>query len=227
MTDVDYSYGRFPLWLELSGLPSHVNEVGKAPYVWAVFHKIVELDLAINRVRPGIVETSLTEIGGRCGVDAKKVEKAVKALRKAAVLRAFIPDNEEETALLQVLTPIPTPKSADEVRAAHPDLFLECEWPPRYAVEVKEEQEAEVREGREAKVKRVVELYLNTFSMKINSLILDQLQMISDRYEMALIEKVFDRARKREIPSLSWILTEIRRELMVKKVAEQLRKGES
>ncbi len=207
---------RFPLWLELSGLPGRVNEVAKVPYAWVVFRKVVELDMAANPLRPGLVEVTPAELAERCGLDAKKLGRAVKGLRKAAVLRAFLPDHEEEPALFQVLTPVPTPQPPDEVRARHPDLFLESLWPPRYAEATPEETgaDAEGAELRgEQKIKRVVELYLNTFSMRLNSLILDQLQLMANHYDLALVERVFERARKREARSLGWVMTEIRREI--------------
>lgn len=209
-TPLDRSHAHFPLWVELSGLPVQLNDDAKLAYAWAVFRKIVELDLATNPARPGTVEVSLAELGARCGVDAPRAEKAIKAMRKAKLVRAFLPESEEEPALLQLLLPLATPKSADEVRATHPDLFLEAEWPPRYATAA--EADAGPTTDRGEKVKAVVELYLNVLSMKMNSLILDELQLISDRYEVELIQKVFDRARKREATSLGWILAEIRRE---------------
>ena len=216
----DRAHAHFPLWIELSGLPSHLNEESKLAYAWAVFRKIVELDLAANSVRPGTVEISLAELGARCGLDAPKAEKAIKAMRKAKLVRAFLPENEEEAALLQLLLPLATPRSADEVRATHPDLFLEAQWPPRYAVAG--EADASPTADRGEKVKAVVELYLNVLSMKMNSLILDELQLISDRYDMELIQKVFDRARKREAASLGWILAEIRREKKIELIAKEI-----
>lgn len=220
VSPADRSQACFPLWLELSGLPVRLNEESKLAFAWGVFRKIVELDLAANPARPGMVEVSLAELGGRCGVDAARAEKAIRALRKAKLLRAFLPENEEEPALLQLLLPIATPQSPDEVRATHPDLFLEAEWPPRYAVAPPPTDATPAT--REEKIRGVVELYLNVFSMKINSLILDELQMIADRYEMALIEKVFERAKKREAASLGWVLAEIRRERKIELKAAEL-----
>lgn len=219
----DRSYARFPVWLELSGLPAALAEKARTANTWAVFRKIVELDIVANPARPGLVEVSLGELAERTGTDVAKIEKAVAAMRKLALLRAFLPDTEEEAALFQILTPIPTPLSPEEVRARHGDLFLEGEWPPRYAVEVPEEDQEGDPKANETKIKRVVDLYLNTFSMKLNSLILEQLQMISERYDYDLIEKVFQRARKAEARSLGWILSEIRRETKLRAKAEEIR----
>lgn len=214
MHDFPADHAAFPLWIELSGLPAHLNQLAKAPFAWSVFHKVIELDMGLHKVRPGIIEIPPKELAARCGLDAAKVEKALKGMRKAGIARAFWPENEEEPALFQIITPLPTPQSPDEIRAAHPDLFLEADWPPRYAVEMPEDgDEGDAEKSREEKIKRVVELYLNTFSMKMNSLILDQLMVITKRYDQQLIEKVFQRAKDKDARSLSWILTEIRREL--------------
>lgn len=217
-------YTRFPLWITLSGLPTHLNEIGKTPYCWAVFRAIVEIDIALHPAAPGLVEVSLADLASRTGLDAKKLEKAVKGMRKAGVMRAFLPDNEEEEALFQVVTPLATPKSPDEVRAENGDVFLEADWPPRYATAAVEEPATGEAGGRLAKTQRVVELYLNVFSMKLNSLTVDQLQIIADRYDEELIRRVFERARQREARSLGWILAEIRREQALRQKAAEIRR---
>jgi len=225
-TEWDASYAAFPLWIEFSGLAAALNEIQKGGAAWWLFRKIVELDMERNRARPGLVEISPAELCERAGVEQAKLEKCVKAMRKMGLVRAFLPDDEGEAALFQILTPLPTPKSCDEVRATHPDHFLDCEWPPRYAVAVAEVK-AENATDRENKTKRVVDLYLNTLSMKLNSLVVDQLQLIADRYEMELIEKVFARGKKREAKSLGWILSEIRRETKILTKADEIRRQDS
>ncbi len=219
-------YTLFPLWITLSGLPTHLNDIAKAPYCWAVFRAIVEIDIAHHPAAPGLVEIPLSDLARQTGLDPKKLEKAVKGMRKAGVLRAFLPDSEEEEALFQVITPLATPMSPDEVRAGNGDAFLEAEWPPRYATATLEEPATEEAGGRLAKTQRVVELYLNVFSMKLNSLTVDQLQIIADRYDEELIRRVFERARQREARSLGWILAEIRREQALRHKAAEIRRGE-
>ncbi len=219
----DPSHAHFPLWLELSGLPDLLNEKAKGGHAWLVFRKIVELDLAANPVRPGTLEVKPAEIARRCGLEPKRVPSAVKLMRKAGVLRAFLPDHEEEPALFQIITPIPTPQSCDEVRAKFPEYFFEGDWPPRYSQPIADEAEDDPeKEG--SKTKAVVELYFNVFSMKMNSIILDQLRLIAHRYELELIRKVFAAAKKKDAQSLAWILAEIRREDKVRVEAERLRK---
>lgn len=224
-TEWDASYAAFPLWIELSGLPAALNEKQKGGAAWWLFRKIIELDIERNRARPGLVEITPAELCERAAIDPTKLDKCVKVLRKMGLLRAFLPDDEGEAALFQILTPLPTPKSCNEVRAAYPDYFLDGEWPPRYSFAVAEVT-PESATDRENKTKRVVDLYLNTLSMKLNSLVVDQLQLIADRYEMELIEKVFARAKKREARSLGWILSEIRRETKILAKAEEIRQQE-
>lgn len=217
----DSGYTRFPLWLELSGLPMHLNEIGKSAYVWTVFKKIVELDCIDNPTVPGYIDVSMDVLAARTGLDHAKIQKSVKAMRKAGVVRAFLPEENEENALFQIITPIPVPTPLQDIRDNHLDLFIDSAWPPRYGVAVAERDESDDQHG---KVKRVADLYMNIFSMRMNPIILDQLQMISDRYDEALIEKVFHRAVERGAQTLSFILSEIRREMRVKLEAEKLRR---
>ncbi|MCC6547993.1 hypothetical protein IT570_12575 [Candidatus Sumerlaeota bacterium] len=218
----DLSHSSFPLWLELSGLPRKLNAEGKHPFAWTVFHRIVEEDLRQNVARPGIAELSVNQLAEACGLDTKKTRKAIGLLRKAGVMRVFLPENDEEQGCFQVITPIPTPRSSDEVRALHGSEFLEAQWPPRYAVDVAPESEGD-RESRARKIERVSDLYLNTFSMRLNSLIVDELQLISDRYDLDLIEKVFQLAKRKDVRSLGWVASEIRREMAVRNKAVELR----
>ncbi|MEO8376543.1 MAG: hypothetical protein ABI579_02645 [Candidatus Sumerlaeota bacterium] len=219
------SYSAFPLWLELSGLPARVNAEGKHPFAWTVFHRIVEEDLRQNAARPAVVELSIQQLAEACGLDAKKARKAIGLLRKAGTVRAFLPENDDEPACFQIITPVPTPKSADEVRAMHGGEFVDAQWPPRYAVEVTPESDRD-RESRSQKIERVGDLYLNTFSMRLNSLIVDELQLIADRYDLDLIEKVFQLAKKKEVRSLGWVVSEIRRETTIRERAKDLRSAQ-
>lgn len=213
-------------WIALSGLPLQLLERGKSPAPWLLLRTIIELDMEQHPLTPGLVELPLADFSARCGLDGPRIEKALKTLRKEALVRAFLPEHDEETALFEVLCPLATPLSADEVAAAHPAVAQDGPWPPRYAGSPAEGGEAgDVRERQLSRINRVVELYLDTFSMKINSLILEELGLIAARYDTALIEKVFQRAKKEERRSLGWIVTEIRREQKFAAKAEELRRS--
>ncbi len=207
----------FPLWIEQSGLPLHLNETTKSPLAWLVFRKIVELDIATNRT-PGTVEISLGELGTLVGLDAKKTEATLKKLRKGGVLRSFLPDNDEEPALFQVIAPLPTPVPWETVREQNPTLFKLPDHAFRYATGTEEAPpEKPGTEVQDPKLREVVDLYFSTVSMKMNAFIFDELRLIAARFDLPLIRKVFARARQKEVQTLGWILKEIRREQVVKK----------
>lgn len=218
-------FGVYPIWLERSGLPRALNESCKSPLAWTVFKKIVELDCASNRQSPGLVEVSLERLGELTGLPPAKVEQNAKKLRKAGFLRAFLPDNEEEDALFQVAAPLQTPVSWEELRKTTPEWFEFADWQFRYATETPEDIPVRPDEKQVAdpKLREVVDLYFDNVSMKMNSMILDQLVLISRRFDIALIRRVFAKARQREVQGLSWILSEARREQIIKEKAEKAR----
>jgi len=196
----------FPAWIEWSGLPEHLYTLGKGPVPWLLFRKIVELDIASQGSAPGIVEVSFASITSATGLPADKTRKGVTVLRKAKVLRAFLPDADEEDALFEVLCPLATPTTAEELIRTRPELARVSIESMRYALA----REAEPNPG--ARLNRVVDLYMDLVSMKMNAFILDELRLITERCEMDLVERVFARAKKRGVQSLSWILAELRRE---------------
>jgi hypothetical protein len=216
----------FPLWLEFSGLPTHLLDVAKGPAAWLLFRKIVELDLEIHPLSPGLVEITPRELVLRSGLDLPRIEKNLKVLRKAALVRAFYPDHEEEPALFEVLRPLPVPVSPESVCATHPDRFPRGPASLRYAQpaagDASPTTDGDLRAARLLKINRVVELYLNLFSMKLNGLIAEELQLIADSYELPLVEKVFQRAHREEKRTLGWIVREIRRERDLQLKAAQI-----
>ena len=213
----------FPKWVALSGLPLHLLEKGKSPAPWLLLRTIIDVDLELNPLAPGLVEIPLGAMAERAGLDVPRLDKALKVLRKELLVRAFVPEHEEETALFQILQPLPTPLSLDEILNRHPELGAHGAWPPRYATPAIVEGEADPRQARLAKIQRVAELYLDIFSMKVNNLILEELQLIATRYELPLIEKAFQRARQAESRSLGWIVADIRKEMKLAAKAEELR----
>ncbi len=211
-----------PKWIEFSGLPTHLTEKGKCAWAWLFFKSVMELDEEQHGDKPGLVEISMGEMIVRTGLDMKKIVKAIKACRKTGVLRAFIPDNEEETALLQIITPLETPVSYVDVYAEKSNLFRPSDpFPPKYAIS--QETEDEIEEKEKSKTEKVVDLYLNTFSMKLNNLIIDQLSMIARHYEFEMVKRSFQLAKKNEAATLSWVITQIKREQIAIREAKRLR----
>src|SRR5690606_29490958 len=135
---------------------------------------------------------------------------------KSGVMRSFLPDNEEEDALFEIITPLATPTPWEEVRKNHPELFSLPDHQFRYATATATEAPPPTKDGHDPKLKEVVDLYLDNVSMKMNAFILDELRLIAARFDLPMVRKVFARARTKEVQSLAWILREIRLEQKVK-----------
>ncbi len=207
----------FPLWIERSGLPRHLAEVCKTPNAWLLFRKIVELDMATNRL-PGTVEVSLEALQELTGLTPAQSAAAARKLRKAGIMRCFLPDNEEEAALFQVITPLETPTPWADVREREPALVEAPDHAFRYAHESPDAPPPEAASPEaEPRIREVADLYLDMVSTRLNTFVLDELRLIAMRYDPGLVRKVFARARQKEVHSLSWILKEVRREIEIDK----------
>jgi hypothetical protein len=210
----------FPLWIERSCLPQYLAEKCKNPHAWAVFRKIVELDLLSNS-EPGTVEISARALGELLGVEPKKTYTAMKKLRKAGVVRAFLPDNEEEEALFQVMRPLETPVSYEQLRRSDPDLLRAPDEAFVYAIGPEDELQHDDLSDADPVLREVVNLYLDNVSMKMNAFIFDELRLIRSRFDLPLIRKVFAKAKKKEIQTLGWILKEARLEQQIREKAKK------
>ncbi len=215
----------FPLWIGRSGLPGHLAETCKTPNAWLLFRTIVEQDMMTNR-QPGTVEISLREIETLTGLTAVQAGAAARKLRKAGVLRYFVPDNEEEPALFQVITPLVTPVPWTDVREREAALRSAPDHAFRYAKESSEASPPDAGSPKaDDRVREVTDMYLDLVSMKLNTFVLDEIRLIAMRYDMALVRKVFARARQKEVQSLAWILKEVRREMEVEKARTREKKS--
>ncbi|NQU42056.1 hypothetical protein HQ520_02140 [bacterium] len=200
-----------PLWLQRSGLPEFLNsQVNRT--AWLVFKTVVELDCARN-ARPGTVEITPFELASMCGLDAQTTVRTLEGLRRKKYLALFLPEHPEETALVEVKVPLPSPRPVEEIREEFPFNRLEPGVRFRYAAEAGSPAEEEHREwaGGKRDLERVIDLYLNTVGFKINTFILDELRLICQRFEPSEVEKVFSRAEKNDIRSLGWIVKELYR----------------
>ncbi len=196
-----------PLWLELSGLPEFLGEKVKGG--WPVFKKIVELDCVTNPL-PGIVEISIRELGQRSGVSAEATRRAIVGLRKHELVTAFLPDNDEEEALLRVRTPLKTPLSPEELRRLFPHWFGQEGHFFRYAETPQDELDA--LDPEDPLLKEIVDLYFNTVGLKMNAFILDELRLMRQQFPIDLVRRTFRRAGQNEIRSLQWVMRELIRQ---------------
>jgi hypothetical protein len=197
-----------PLWLQHSGLPEWLNEnVNRNG--WLVLKTLIELDCARN-VRPATVEIPPAELARFCGLDDATVMRTLEGLRRKKCIALFLPAHPEETALVGIKVPLPTPRSLASVLEEFPFNRLSGGTRFRYAAGEEMRETASASPGRKA-FERVVDLYLNTVGPKMNSFILDELGLVSQRFAAEEIEKVFARAVKNDIRSLGWVVKELYR----------------
>lgn len=190
-------------WLEISGLPAQLN--GYRQYGWPVFRFLVELDCHANR-KPDAVEISLGEMAERLGLEWEKIAKIIEILQKKKVLAAFLPDNPDEPGLYQIRTPLKTPRPPEVVARETRDPALRDPTSYRY---LKEEED---REAADRKTQRVVDLYLNKLSQKLNSFIVDEIEILAQRFPLDAIERTIDRAARHDIRSIGWVARELIRD---------------
>ena len=196
-----------PLWLAHSGLPEWLTErVSRA--AWLVFKTVAELDCARN-AQPGTVEATPAEIARLCGLPAKTVMRALEGLRRKKCIALFLPEHAEERALIEIKTPLPTPRSSREVLEEFPFNRLGEGVRLRYASVL--EAGAERGSASEQALQRVIDLYFNTVGFKMNTFILDELRLICQRFSSVEVEKAFARAEKNAIRSLSWVVRDLYR----------------
>ncbi len=196
-----------PMWIEYSGLPELLGEKVKGGAGWPLFKKIVELDCERNSA-PGTVEIPLEVLHKRCGVAPAAARKAAATLRKMKLVACFIPDNDEEAALFRVVTPLLTPRPAEQIRLEDSHLFEHGTEYMRYFDDCTKGQGEELPTN-DPDLKEVVDLYFDTIGLKMNVFILDELRMLPQKFSMQEVRSVFRRARKNEIRSLHWIMQEL------------------
>ena len=198
-----------PLWLVYSGLPEWLNaKVNRT--AWLVFKTVVEIDCA-NHARPRTVEVPPAEIARRCGLESVATMRTLEGLRRKKCIALFLPEHPEETALIEVKIPLPTPRSPEEIREGFPFNRLPQGVRLRYAGEGEAERTGGVSAGHGDGLERAIDLYFNIVGFKMNNFILDELRLLCQRFSREEVEKAFARAKKNDIRSLGWIAKELYR----------------
>jgi hypothetical protein len=195
-----------PLWLEYSGLPALLTEKVRGGAGWTVFKKIVELDCAANP-EPDAVEITLAALAARCGITPAAVRKVIQSLRKLKLIACFLPEHEEEAALLKIRVPLATPLKRSAICEASPRLFLDTPQHFRYLDD--SIAGADRTEPDDAALQETVDLYFNTVGVKMNAFILDELRLVRNRFPMDQIRRTFRWAQQNEIHSLHWVVREL------------------
>lgn len=197
-----------PLWLEYSGLPQLLAEKVKGSAGWPAFKKIVELDCASNS-EPGTVEISLEDLAAKLGLAAGAVRKSILSMRKLKLLACFLPESDEEAALLKLRTPLLTPVSPSKLKKELPHLFSETHY-FRYYDDYRADEDAD--ESADPVLQEIVDLYFNAVGLKMNAFVLDELRLLRHRFPIEQVRRTFRRAQQNEIRSLHWILRELVRQ---------------
>ncbi|MGI8905764.1 MAG: hypothetical protein ACR2IE_04650 [Candidatus Sumerlaeaceae bacterium] len=198
-----------PQWLEYSGLPQLLAEKVRGGAGWPVFKKIVELDCAVNS-EPGTVEATLVELGARCGVEAPAVRKALLSLRKLKLIAVFLPDDDEEVALIKLRTPLQTPVTVQQIKDAHARIFADTPQHFRYVDDY--EPSTEETTATDPLLQEIVDLYFNAVGLKMNAFVLDELRLVRQRFPSEMVRRTFRRAQQNEIRSLHWVVQELVRQ---------------
>ncbi|MGF1573114.1 MAG: hypothetical protein ACFCU1_08585 [Sumerlaeia bacterium] len=208
-------YAVIPLWIDHSGLPKSLTSETKSPLTWFLLKHLIQLDCSKNTT-PGVVECSLVELSESTGMETKVVSAQLKKLRKQTLVRCFLPDNDEEPALIQILSPLETPINWKTIQEQHTQFRGMLEHEFRYATISAAEQFA-TEHAKQTKFQQVLDLYLNLVSMKLNQFVQDEIALIAEVYDYKLVQKVFLQARQKEIQNLGWIIRQIREETLQKK----------
>ncbi|MCX7045102.1 MAG: hypothetical protein NTX50_06415 [Candidatus Sumerlaeota bacterium] len=192
---LDEPVAESPLWLEIAGYPEYLSQKIRQG-AWPVFKKLIETDAATNE-RPGVFTISLKAVAQGAGVEVKVAGRVIEGLRKEKMLRFYMPEHEEEEAMFQFLTPFSPPMDADQIRAKLRERSGHKPERLRYLDET-----ATHGPIAENQVQQVVDAYLDTFGLRINSFVLDELSLLAGRFPVEAIRAAFSLIAQTQKPSL-------------------------
>ena len=197
---MDERYLRFPRWLESTGLPEQLNhEVD--PQAWIVFRRLVEEDLAQN-LFPDWVDYSCLDWPTTCGIERESGNRIFRSLGEKGLIEIRDLGESEEFLQYKVASPLPVPKSPQEILAALEQLGLPTEpeiW--RYWEENR----------GETKYEKILRLYEMTCGLKMSSRIIEDLVELAEQYPYRQLEKGFAAAREEGVTALGWIRKYLKR----------------
>ncbi|MDP8245986.1 MAG: hypothetical protein P9L94_18025 [Candidatus Hinthialibacter antarcticus] len=190
----DPLWTRIPRWIESSGLPKVMrNQLGLE--CWTLFRKLIAMECDAN-LTPDWFECDLPSLSQQTGLTQDEIRDALIRLEKAD----YIARHEAEATVQQVriLSPLPLPYGLDALRAQtagpHGGRFA-----LRYAEPIDQLDKAQ----------RVVFLYQMVFGPRFTPRIVEDLEEISNCYDMAVIYDVFSEAHRRNAKHFSWIKSKL------------------
>lgn len=168
---------------------------------WLILRTLIDLDLAQHST-PGTLDLPITELAIRAGLEPAPTTRALKQLQKAKCITAFIPQHEDENALIKIATPLRTPLNHADVLASHTSHSS-------HASHLQNHRYCDCPETDNSAplpaVQTTVDLYFNTCSLKMNAFILDRLTILTAATTPDKLRRTFYRAQKTGIRSLSTI----------------------
>jgi hypothetical protein len=184
----------FPHWLELSGLPRLLQEQTRGSAGWLILRTLIDLDCSTNS-KPGTIELTVLQLADRAGLDGPATRRALKQLQKGKWAQMFLPEHDEETALYKIASPLRTPASHADILAQHPTASTH-----RYCDCLENGDDVPL-----PAVQATVDLYFNTCGLKMNAFIVDRLHIITAAVPQEQLKRIFYRAQKAGVRSLSTI----------------------
>ena len=188
----------FPAWLLHSGLPQRLNSEPCGSAAWLLLKTIIEMDC--RRSITDKVDTSLQNLATVTGLTVEQVVDTFPVFRKTQVARYYMPEDQEENALIQVNEPIPTPIShKDVLKLQIPDpavaIHRYCTCP-----------EAQQAMPGDPVLNEIIDLYLGQCSVRMNSFILDRLTYLRHSADIGAIRWAFKTCEKNNCHSLDAVV---------------------
>ncbi len=196
MTDPLWS--RFPRWIEASGLPTTIRaKLGIE--CWVVFRKLVSLDCDKN-LTPDWFVFECSTVSKETGLTEREVSSNLNQLEQEGFIERR--DTADRVQQARIQSPLPYIDDLDDIR----ELITGGQggrFALRYAEPIDQLEKAQ----------RVVFLYQMVFGPRFTPRIVEDLEEISNCYDMALIYDVFSEAHRRSTKQFGWVKSKLNKSI--------------
>ena len=198
MTGADPLWTVFPRWIEVSGLPEEVTQKHGSEG-WLLLRKLIEMDCERN-LTSGEVPYYNENIAHLTGVSESKIEALLSALDQNGWIEWNRLDSKSGNC--HIVTPLRVPKSEAEIRSAlHTGGITSSNYILRYFHDLSLLNTME----------KIVYLYQMIFGLRFTPKIVEELEEISNTYDIAVIYDVFSEAHRSKAKSLAWIRSRLQK----------------
>lgn len=188
----------YPAWINYSGFAAWLtNKSGGESAAWLLFKTLIDIDCryAVSQR----VDTPIDALTGPTGLTIRQIKATMEIYRELALARYYIPEEESENALIEINTPLPTPKTHRQVIAMEiPDPAIAvhrfCDCP-----------EAREMDPNDPVLQEIIDLYLDTCSVRVNAFIVDRLKALRHRADIGAIRWAFKTTKKNNSHSLDMV----------------------